>query len=115
MDQRLKLQKILEDLMLRLHPASLPDSKSANKFHVYFQPDQNVRLSYPAIIYQRDRVSHRLANNESYFRRKGYQITIIDRNPDSKIPDEIARLPYTSFAAHNVADGLNHDVYITYF
>lgn len=114
MDRRLELQDILESLMAALHPGTLPDSGSANQYHVYFQPDQNVRLTYPAIVYQRDKVHNQLANNRSYFRAKGYQITIIDRNPDSKIPDAVAMLPYTRFVSHNKADGLNHDVYLTY-
>lgn len=101
--------------MNNLFPGSFPDQNASNKYHVYFQPDQNVKLSYPAIIYQRDRVNNRLANNRSYTRSKGYQITVIDRNPDSKIPDAVAQLPYTSFSAHNKVDGLNHDVYVTYF
>lgn len=115
MDRRIALQRVLEDLMLGLHPTTLPDNASGNKFHVYFQPDQNTKLSYPAIVYQRDRVNNRMANNKSYSRTKGYQITVIDRNPDSKIPDAVSNLPYTSYLTTNRADGLHHDVFVTYF
>lgn len=115
MDRRLQLQKVLEDLMHALHPTTLPDARAINKFHVYFQPPENVSITYPAIVYERNALSMTHANNNSYHREKQYQITVIDRNPDSAIPDAVASLPKTRFVAHNKADGLNHDVYTTYF
>lgn len=111
MEKRYELQAILEQIMLSLHPTKLPDSKSANAYHVYFQPDDNVGMIYPAIRYERDSVDARHANNQLYSRRKTYQVIIIDRNPDSRIPDAVARLPYTRFVSHYKQDGLNHDVY----
>lgn len=89
--------------------------KSANKYHVYFQPGQNVQLYYPAIVYERDRDTAMRANNELYTFEKVYRITVIDRDPDSKIPDAVRKLRKTSYLGHNRTDGLNHDIYAISF
>lgn len=83
--------------------------------NVYFQPKQNDRLEYPCIIYERDYRDTKFANNEPYDSVKRYAITVIDRDPDSDIPDRVAELPMSSFNRFFTADGLNHDVYQVYF
>lgn len=82
---------------------------------VYFQPPTNVQLVYPCIIYSRDAIDTRFADNLPYRRKKRYQVTIIDRNPDSLIPDIVAQMPGTSFDRFYTADNLNHDVYNLYY
>ena len=82
---------------------------------VYFQPPANIRLEYPCIIYSRDYVDIRHADNLPYRTEKRYQVTIIDRNPDSPYPDVVGRLPGSSFDRFYTADNLNHDVYTLYF
>lgn len=115
MGQRLKLQTILEQIMMTTNPGKFPDTVSPSKYHVYFQPDSNVKLAYPAIVYHRDDMLNRRANNETYMLKTRYQITVLDRNPDSTIPTAVARLPHTRFVSFNRADGLHHDVFATYF
>lgn len=83
--------------------------------NVYFQPPENVKISYPAIIYQRNWQATEYANNNPYTHRKRYQVTVIDRNPDSTIPEKVADLPECKFATHFAKDGLNHDIYNLYF
>lgn len=83
--------------------------------NVYFQPKQNVELEYPCIIYKREDSEFRHANNELYDQFKRYQVTVIDRDPDSGIPDQVATLPMCSFNRFYTADGLNHDVYQVFF
>jgi len=83
--------------------------------NVYFQPPENLKIQYPAIIYQRNWRATDYANNEPYNHKKRYQVTVIDRNPDSSIPEKIADLPLARFATHFVKDGLNHDVYNIFF
>lgn len=50
-----------------------------------------------------------------YNYRVGYQVTVIDRNPDSLIPGKIASLPMCKFDRHYKAENLNHDVYNLYY
>lgn len=83
--------------------------------NVYFQPPPTVQMQYPCIVYKRDFESTDFADNAPYNRMKRYQVTVIDQNPDSLIPDQIAALPMCSFDRFFTADNLNHDVYNLYF
>lgn len=83
--------------------------------NVYFQPPANVRMQYPCIVYTRDNALTRFAGNLPYRYTKRYQVTIIDRDPDSLIPDKVAALPMCTFDRSYVADNLNHDVFSLYF
>lgn len=83
--------------------------------NVYFQPPASFKMIYPCIVYQRDNEDNKYANNLPYSQNKRYAVTVIDRNPDSEIPDKVAALPLSSFTRHFTADNLNHDVYNLYF
>lgn len=101
MGQRLDLQTLLEGLL-------------GSRF-VYFQPPANVQMQYPCIVYEKDDIDTRFADNKPYRFSKRYQVTVIDRNPDSDIPDKVAALPMTAFSRWFAADNLNHDVFNVYF
>lgn len=83
--------------------------------HVYFQPRTNITLEYPCIVYKRDYAKTEFADNKPYSHEKRYMVTVIDRNPDSEIPDEVSKLPKSTFNRHYTADDLNHDVYQVFF
>lgn len=99
--ERLQIQTLLEKLL--------------GSRNVYFQPPATVKMSYPCIIYARDTQDTSYADNKPYRSDKRYSVTVIDRDPDSRFPDALAKLPKSSFARHYVADNLNHDVYSIYF
>ena len=82
---------------------------------VYFQPPEDISLKYPCIVYSRSDVDTRFADNAPYSMKKRYSVTVIDPDPDSEIPDHIARLPMSIFARHFRVDKLNHDNYSLYF
>lgn len=82
---------------------------------VYFQPPATVKLTYPCIIYKRNAADTKFANNKPYMHEKRYQVTVIDKDPDSPIPDKIAALPKCLFDRFFTADNLNHDVFNIYF
>lgn len=79
----------------------------------YFQPP--TKMQFPCIKFERDDsfVSH--ADNVMYWFLKRYQVTVIDRRPDSAIPDLVEALPHTAFDRFDVTDGLNHWTYNLYF
>lgn len=81
---------------------------------VYFQPPENLKMSYPCIRYERDRSYDIFADNGKYVLRKGYMITRISKDPDDPKLDQIEALPLCSYVRHYVADNLNHDVYLIY-
>ena len=83
--------------------------------NVYFQSPPNVGMQYPCIVYTRDTARTVFADNSPYRRTKRYTLTIIDRDPDSPIPDQIAQLPLCSHQRFFTADNLNHDVFDLYF
>jgi hypothetical protein len=101
MGTRLELQGVLEDLL--------------GADSVYFQPPTNVTMRYPAIVYNRDYAKVQYADNSPYARRTRYQVTVIDPDPDSLIPDKVAELPLTTYVRHFTTDNLNHDIYDVYF
>lgn len=83
--------------------------------HVYFQPPTNITLQYPCIVYERDVATSAFADNETYRYTKRYVVTVIDRNPDSALPDQLVTLPMCTHQRFFAADDLNHDVYNLYF
>lgn len=83
--------------------------------NVYFQPPENVNLQYPCIIYNRDFLATQFADNGPFSLTKRYMVTVIDKDPDSDIPDKVAELPMSNFNRFYTADGLNHDVYQVFF
>jgi len=83
--------------------------------HVYFQAPPNNGMEYPCILYARDNADTKFAGNRPYSYTQRYQVTLIDRDPDSDILDQIAALPKCVFNRHFVADNLNHDVFVLYF
>lgn len=83
--------------------------------NVYFQPPESISLKYPCIIYKRDYIKTDFADNSPYTLGKRYSVTVIDKNPDSVIPDRIAELPKSSFERHFTSDNLNHDIFNLYF
>lgn len=83
--------------------------------NVYFQTPETMKLVYPCIIYKRDWALTNFSDNFPYKIVKRYQLTIVDRNPDSLIPQAVAELPMCVFDRHFTADDLNHDVYKLFF
>lgn len=81
----------------------------------YFQPPADITMVYPCIVYRLDDETSRFANNFSYFRRKRYLVTVIDRDPDSLIPDRVGSLPMCIFDRHFTANNLNHYAYKIFF
>jgi hypothetical protein len=83
--------------------------------NVYFQPPPDLRMTYPAIVYHRDDRVTEHADNSPYKHTKGYSVTVIDRDPDSELPDKVAELPMCTHQRSFTADNLNHDVYKVFF
>lgn len=82
---------------------------------VYFQPPENVKMVYPAIVYKRDYARSHFADNLPYQWTFRYQVTVIDPNPDSVITPKIIELPMSTYIRNFPADNLNHDVFDVYF
>ena len=82
---------------------------------VYFQPPESVKMHYPCIVYCLDDDNTKHADDNPYFNTKRYTITVIDKNPDSIIPDSLLILPLCRFNRFFTADNLNHWVFSLYY
>lgn len=83
--------------------------------NVYFQPPPADEILYPCITYERSNIETTFANNNPYLIEKEYIVTVIDSDPDSIIPDKVAKLPKSKFDRHFTADNLYHDVFTIYY
>lgn len=101
MRTRLELQTLLEDIL--------------GSRQVYYQPPASVKMQYPAIVYSRKDIDGRRADDITYIQTLAYELTVIDKNPDSDIPIRISQLPMCSYDRHYTSDNLNHDVFTIYF
>jgi hypothetical protein len=101
MAPRLELQALLEGVL--------------GSRNVYFQPPSNLSMQYPCIVYAHDAAKTEFAGNHPYSRTKRYQVTVIDRNPDTLIPDDVAQLPLSNLNRVFTADNLHHYVFNLYF
>lgn len=82
--------------------------------NVYFQPPDDTKLQYPCIIYNLDGSNSDYANNINYRVKKYYQVTYVDRRPDSTIVDELITYPYSSLNTTMRVEGLNHYIFRIY-
>lgn len=81
----------------------------------YFQPPENLKMDFPCIVYQLSDLHTEFADNAPYARKKRYQITVIDADPDTDIFDKISALPMCSFDRFFTANLLNHFVFRLFF
>lgn len=83
--------------------------------NVSFQPPSNVKLSYPCIVYQRQSYFSTHANNTQYMGRYVYQVTVIDKDPESEIPEQILKtMSMSSLSSVFTIDNLHHTVITIY-
>lgn len=101
MNKRLELQSILEEIL--------------GSRNVYFQPPSTVRMQYPAIVYSRKSIDNLHANNSVYKQDHSYELTVIDKDPDSEIVSKVSELLLCRFDRHYKSDNLNHDVFTLYY
>lgn len=101
MKNRADLQTLLENLL-----------ESRN---VYYQPPSTLMMKYPAIVYGRSDIKNNFANDSVYKQTCAYEITVIDKNPDSEITKKVSMLPMCRFNRNFKSDNLNHDVFTLYY
>lgn len=82
--------------------------------NVYFQPPESVKLKYPCIIYERRTGDTSFADDVPYRFNWSYTITVIDSNPDSTLPEQVAMLPMCRVDRCFTSDNLNHTTFVLY-
>lgn len=76
MDRRLQLDAELREVQEEI----------LGYHHTYFEPTESVRMKYDAIVYEKSAMNVQRASNRSYTIRDGYQVTVISRDPETKMP-----------------------------
>lgn len=105
------VRQALHDILCGVLEAPFPDGKD----HCYFEPPAGLAMDYPCIRYAHTNNRDQAADNIKYIKTKRYMITIIDKDPDSEIPNRLEELPYCSMDRKYDADGLSHWVYVLYY
>lgn len=82
--------------------------------NAYFQPPANVQMNYPAIVYALKGVDKLRADNGVYIMLPHYELTLIDKDPNSPYVAKLLSLPYCRFDRHFKADNLNHFTFTLY-
>ena len=102
MANRLDLQAALEEIL--------------GSRNVYFNPPEDLRMSYDAIRYALGGKNFRRADNKVYKSTNQYDGVVITRNPDTDIPDKlIANFEMISVGKPYKADNLNHYPFTIYY
>lgn len=83
--------------------------------NAYFQPPASVKLQYDCIVYSRNNIENKFANDSVYSQYNSYEVIVIYKDPDSDIPKKVSMLPMCRFDRHYTADNLNHDVFTIYY
>lgn len=95
MDKRLSLDEKLRFVL------------GSNK--VYFQPPETLKMDYPCIRYAKVRPMVEHADNKKYFNKRHYELTVIDPDPDTNIPDLLVEyFQYCSIDRYYVSNNLTH-------
>ena len=98
-----QLQEILQEIMG-------PNNK------VYFQPPENLKLTYPCIVYARSNALTSYADNNPYHKTKRYAVTLMCRTADNdQYLDQLLDLPMCTFDREFTIDGIVHSVFNIYF
>ena len=101
MDRRLELHEMLCELL--------------GSRNVYFQPPSSLEMHYPCIRYTLYDIDNAYADNNVYLQDVGYQITVIDEDPDSEIVSKVSKIPCIRFNRSYEADNLYHTVFVLYY
>lgn len=82
--------------------------------NVYYQPPENVKMVYPAIVYELNRFDIYFAEDSIYRSNVSFKVTLITKDPVSRTVSELMRLPYSSMSSFFRSEGLNHFVFNIY-
>lgn len=96
MPSRAELQKIFKNIL--------------GNNNVYFQPPEDIKISYPCILFRLNNPAINQANNKIYIYRNRYAVTIISKNPDDDLLKKfLEEFPYAMVSPRTIVNKLYHD------
>jgi len=99
MGQRLELHAILKTIVPK----------------AYFQPPDNLSMTYPCIRYDIDDADTEFADNIPYRFTWRYQLILITEDPDDPAKEKLVSLPMCRYDRHYVAGELHHYVFNIFY
>lgn len=81
---------------------------------VYFQPPENLKIVYPAVVFHLSKIEIDHASDAPYKGAREYSVTLITKDPEPDVIDEILKIPYSSLDTTYISDGMNHFVFTVY-
>lgn len=88
--------------------------KAVDHDRVYFQPPENLKLGYPAIVFHLTKIKVDHADDVPYKGAREYMITLVSKDPEPGALEEILKIPYTTLDSTYISDGMNHFVFTSY-
>lgn len=77
--------------------------------NVYFQPPSNIQMIYPCIVYNYSGRNRHFGNDVIYLSQQGYKLTVIERDPDSKVANNIeTHFQHCAINQYYTVDNLSH-------
>lgn len=84
--------------------------------NVYFQPPSGFQMTYPCIVYNKTNKMRHFANDVVYLSQQQYRITVMDKDPDSEVANNIEKhFPSCGINQYFTVDNLNHTVLSLYY
>lgn len=73
-------------------------------------------MTYPCIVYNKTGRNRHFGNDIIYLSQQGYQLMVIDINPDSEVADSIEKhFEHCVINQYYTADNLNHTTLSLYY
>jgi len=84
--------------------------------NVYYQPPSNIQMKYPCIVYRKSGKNRHFANDVVFLSQQGYTLTVMDKDPDSTIADNIeSDFQYCAITNYFTVDELHHTTLSLYY
>ena len=83
--------------------------------NVYYQIPSNMKMKYPAVKYERGKIDNNHADNMVYSQNISYTITVISKDPDEPIVENISKIPTCEYDRDYIVDNLYHTVFKIYY
>lgn len=87
-----------------------------NPNKVYYQPPENLKISYPCIVFENSNALTQYADNKPYNATKRYTVTLMCKTADNDLyKDQLLMLPMCTFDREFKTDGIVHTVFNIYY
>jgi hypothetical protein len=84
--------------------------------NVYYQPPSDIKMIYPCIVYNKTGKNRHFGNDVIYLSQQGYQLMLIERDPDSDVADRIeSHFQHCAINQYYTVDNLNHTTISLYY